>query len=193
MDPRRILILDGHPDPQADRFCHALAKAYGEGAAHAGHVVHRISLSELDFPALASRMEWEEGTPCPAIKAFQDELVWAQHLVVIYPLWLGSMPARLKALFEQAFRPDFGFGGKAASPGAGQLKGRSARIIVTMGMPGVIFRTVFFSHSLMAFRRGMLALLGFGPIRGTVIGGVETRKDRDRLLGRMAAMGVRAA
>lgn len=193
MDPRRILILDGHPDPHPDRFCHALAKAYCEGAAQAGHVVHRLSLAEMDFPSLACRAEWEGETPCPAIRGFQDELVWAQHLVVIYPLWLGSMPARLKALFEQAFRPDFAFGGKAAAPGAGRLKGRSVRIVVTMGMPALIYRTVFFSHSLMAFRRGMLALLGFKPIRDTVIGGVETRKDRERLIARMAAMGARAA
>lgn len=193
MDPRRILILDGHPDSHPERFCHALANAYCEGAAQAGHVVHRVSLSEMEFPSLGSRTEWEAEAPCPAVRAFQEEVTWAQHLVVIYPLWLGSMPARLKALFEQAFRPDFAFGGKAAAPGAGRLKGRSARIVVTMGMPALIYRTVFLSHSLMAFRRSMLALLGFGPLRDTVIGGVETRSDRARLLRRMAAMGARAA
>lgn len=193
MGGRRILILDGHPDPDPGRYCHALASAYARGAAGAGHVIHRVNLAELDFPVLASRRDWESETPCPAIVALQDELTWAEHVVIIYPLWLGSAPARLKALLEQAFRPAFAFGGQAAAPGAGRLKGRSARIVVTMGMPGLIYRTVFFGHSLKALKRGVLALVGFGPVRDTVLGGIETRRDREGLLKRMAAMGARAA
>lgn len=193
MGSRRILILDGHPDPRPARLCHALAAAYGQGAASAGHVVHRLSLSELEFPFLASRQDWEDASPCEPVRAVQDELVWAEHLVIIYPLWLGSMPARLKALFEQVFRPDFAFGGKGVAPGGGRLKGRSVRIIVTMGMPALIYRIVFLSHSLEALKSGILAFVGFGPVRSTILGGVESRSDRSRLLKRVAAMGARAA
>lgn len=193
MGRRRILILDGHPDPHPGRYGHALAAAYARGAAGAGHVIHRVNLAEMDFPVLASRHDWEAEMPCPAILAFQDELAWAEHVVIIYPLWLGSAPARLKALLEQAFRPAFAFGGQPAAVGAGRLKGRSARIVVTMGMPALLYRTVFFSHSLQALKRGVLALVGFGPIRDTVLGGVESRHDREGLLKRLAAMGARAA
>lgn len=193
MGRRRILILDGHPDPDPGRYCHALAAAYARGAAGAGHVIHRVNLAEMEFPVLASRHDWESEMPCAAILAFQDELAWAEHLVIIYPLWLGAMPARLKALLEQAFRPAFAFGGEAAAPGAGRLKGRSARVIVTMGMPALIYRTVFFGHSLKALKRGVLALVGFGPVRDTVLGGIETRRDHEGLLKRLAAMGARAA
>ncbi|MFN3559147.1 MAG: NAD(P)H-dependent oxidoreductase [Brevundimonas sp.] len=193
MSLRRILILDGHPDPDPARYGHALATAYARGAAGADHDVHRVNLAELDFPFLASRYDWQCEMPCAAILALQDELAWAEHLVIIYPLWLGAMPARLKALFEQAFRPAFAFGGEAATPGAGRLKGRSARIVVTMGMPALIYRTVFFGHSLKALKSGALALVGFSPVRDTVLGGIETRRDHEGLLKRMAAMGARAA
>jgi putative NADPH-quinone reductase len=190
---RRILILDGHPDPDPGRYCHALAGAYARGAVGAGHVIHRVDLAELDFPVLASRHDWESETPCAAIVALQGDLAWAEHVVIIYPLWLGSAPARLKALLEQVFRPGYAFDGKAAGPGAGRLKGRSVRIIVTMGMPALIYRTVFLSHSLKALKRGVLGLVGFGPIRDTVLGGIETRGDREALLERLAGMGARAA
>lgn len=193
MERRRILILDGHPDPDPGRYCHALAAAYARGGAAAGHVVHRLNLSEMEFPFLITRGDWESGMPPSVVLALQDELAWAEHLVIIYPLWLGGMPARLKALFEQAFRPAFAFGGKAVTPGGGRLKGRSARIVVTMGMPGLIYRTVFFAHSLKALKGGILALVGFGPIRETVLGGIESRRDRDRLLERLAQMGESAA
>jgi putative NADPH-quinone reductase len=190
---RRVLVLDGHPDPDPCRYGHALAAAYARGAANAGHVVHRVDLSEMDFPVLATREDWESATPCQTVQAFQTELTWAEHLVIIYPLWLGGMPARLKALFEQGFRPDFAFGGTKVTPGGGRMKGRSVRIIVTMGMPGLVFRTVFFAHSLEALKRSILALVGFGPVRDTVLGGIETRRDRDRLLERIEDMGTRAA
>ena len=189
---RRILVLDGHPDADPGRYCHAIADSYVRGAVSAGHVVHRMGLAELDFSFLSTRSDWEAGSPTPAIHAVQDELTWAEHVVIIYPLWLGAMPARLKALLEQAFRPAFAFGGTKAAPGAGRLKGRSARIIVTMGMPGFIYRTVFLSHSLGALKRGILALVGFGPIRDTVIGGVETRSDRGAVLKRISDLGSRA-
>ncbi|MDI1326158.1 MAG: NAD(P)H-dependent oxidoreductase [Brevundimonas sp.] len=191
---RRILILDGHPDPDPARYCHALAASYAQGAVGVGHVVHRTNLSDLDFPVLRSRSDWEDGPTPAAILALQDQLDWAEHVVIIYPLWLGDMPARLKALLEQAFRPAFAFGGKTVSPGGGKLKGRSARIVVTMGMPAAAYRIFYLAHSLRSLKRNVLALVGIGPIRDTIIGGVETRSDasRKRYLAQLRTMGARA-
>lgn len=190
--PRRILVLDGHPDPDPARFGHALADAYARGALDAGHEVRRLQLSAMDFPTLAGRADWEDAAPPAGVRAVQDDIAWAEHLVLIYPLWLGGMPARLKALLEQTFRPAFAFGGKAAAPGGGRLRGRSARIIVTMGMPAPVFRVFYLGHSLAALRRSILALVGFGPIRDTVLGGIEIRRDREAILRRMEKLGARA-
>lgn len=192
---RRILILDGHPDPDPARYCHALAASYAQGAAGIGHVVHRTNLSDLDFPVLRSRNDWEEGPTPAAVLALQDQLAWAEHIVIIYPLWLGEMPARLKALLEQAFRPAFAFGGKTVSPGGGKLKGRSARIIITMGMPAAAYRVFYLAHSLRSLKRNILALVGIGPVRDTIIGAVETRSDasRKRCLAQIRKMGAGAA
>ena len=192
---RRILILDGHPDPDPARYCHALAASYAQGAAAIGHVVHRTNLSDLDFPILLSRDDWEEGQTPAAILSLQDQLAWAEHIVIIYPLWLGEMPARLKALLEQAFRPAFAFGSKTVAPGGGKLKGRSARIIVTMGMPAAVYRAFYLAHSLRSLKRNVLALVGIGPIRDTILGAVETRSDasRKRCLADVRKMGAGAA
>ncbi|MEZ5507060.1 MAG: NAD(P)H-dependent oxidoreductase [Gammaproteobacteria bacterium] len=32
----------------------------------------------------------------PDLQTFQDSIVWAQHLVVVAPVWWGGLPARLK-------------------------------------------------------------------------------------------------
>ncbi|MCA3699737.1 MAG: NAD(P)H-dependent oxidoreductase [Brevundimonas sp.] len=178
----RVLILDGHPDADEARFCHALADAYASGAKAAGHEVRRTRLCDLEFPDLMRRDDWESAPAPPVITVVQQDIAWAQHLVILYPLWLGGMPARLKALFEQTFRPGFAFGQRERSIGDGRLKGRSARVIVTMGMPAVIYRGFYFSHSLQALKRNILSFVGIGPTRSSIVGNVEGL-DETRLKG----------
>jgi len=57
----RVFIIDGHPDPSRERFCHAGAKAYGDAAEKAGHAVERLTHSGMDIFFLCSKAEWEEG------------------------------------------------------------------------------------------------------------------------------------
>lgn len=190
----RILILDGHPDANPARFCHALADAYASGAIAGGHEVRRIRLCDLDFPTLTRRADWEGSVAPDAVATVQADITWAGHIVILYPLWLGSMPARLKALFEQTFRPGYAFGQGERSIGDGRLKGRSARIIVTMGMPAAFFRGFYLSHSLEAFRRNILAFVGIGPARSSLVGNVEGLDDAAlrRWLDRVAGLGRQA-
>ena len=70
----RILIIDGHPDPDRARFVHALADAYADGAA-LRHEVRRIDLAGLDIPLIRSQSEWMETAPPPARRmAFMSAL-----------------------------------------------------------------------------------------------------------------------
>jgi putative NADPH-quinone reductase len=169
---RRIAIIDGHPDPNTARFCHALADAYGDGAVAAGHEVRQLTLAELDIPVLRTRRDWEEGIPAADVQAVQEAIQWCDHLVIVYPLWLGSMPALLKALLEQVMRPGFAIG-KELGTSAGLLKGKTARIIVTMGMPALVYRWFFGAHSLKSLERNILKFVGIKPIAETLIGNVE--------------------
>jgi hypothetical protein len=61
----RITIIDGHPDPAKERFCHAIASAYAAGAAQSGHEVRTVAIAELDVPFLRSQQEGTH-TPLPA-------------------------------------------------------------------------------------------------------------------------------
>ena len=171
---RRIAIIDGHPDPDRSRFGHALAQAYEAGAHEAGHEVQRITVATLDFPLLRTAADFRTATPSPAIRGCQETLAWAQHWVILYPLWLGSMPALLKGFFEQVCRPGFAIG-EARGRGLPRklLSGRSARVIVTMGMPSFFYRWYYRAHSLKSLERNILAFVGVSPVRAMVIGTVE--------------------
>lgn len=189
----RITIIDGHPDPGEGRFIHSLADAYGSGATAAGHHIRRISVASLEFPLVRTQSEWEHGVVPPDIERAQTAIMEAEHLVILYPLWLGDMPALLKAFLEQVARPTFAFRYREKGFPEKLLRGRSARIIVTMGMPAILYRLVYRSHSLKSLERNILGFTGVKPTRHSIIGSIAHRGQRVRWLKRVEALGRRAA
>ena len=192
---RRIAIIDGHPDPRSARFVHALADAYADGARAGGHEVAMLRLGSLDFPLLHSAEDFNGREPPAAIRTCQSTLAWADHWVILYPLWLGAMPALLKGFFEQVMRPGFAF---AAAKKRGLprklLKGKSARIVVTMGMPALFYRWYFRAHSLKSLERNILAFCGVAPVHASVVGMVEglSKAQREAWLEKLRGLGTKA-
>ena len=193
---RHILVVVGHPDPSPDRLCRGLATAYAEGAEQAGHEVRQIDLARLEFPLLRTEQEFEHGTIPDGLKEAAEAVVWAQHIVLVFPLWLGTMPAMLKAFLEQVMRPGTAFAYPAKGGGFAKslLQGRSARLVVTMGMPAPVYRIWFLSHGIAGMRRGILNFVGIKPVRETLFGMVATASDAKRAnwLKQMHRLGERA-
>jgi len=192
---KRIAIIQGHPDARGNHLGHALAQAYAQGAEQAGNEIRFIDVAALQFSLLHTKEEWETGAPPEAIREAQRTISWADHLVLFYPLWLGSMPALLKGFLEQVFRPQFAIakpeGGKM---GKKLLKGKSARIVVTMGMPAFVYRWYFGAHSLKSLERNILGFSGVGPIKASLFGLIEASSSatRERWLAKMRALGSKA-
>jgi putative NADPH-quinone reductase len=178
MDKKHILIIQGHPDASESHLCHALAANYESGALESGHVVRMINVATLDFPLLRSQKEFEKADVPASLKPLQDDVVWAEHIVVFFPLWAGDMPALLKGFFEQLFRPAF-TGASVSAFGKKLLSGRSARVVVTMGMPALIYRWYFRAHSVKSLERNLLGIVGIAPVHETLIGLTANLKPDD--------------
>jgi putative NADPH-quinone reductase len=105
------------------------------------------------------------------------------------------MPALLKGFLEQVARPGFAI---AESRSGGMptklLTGRSARLVVTMGMPALVYRWYFRAHSLKALERNILGFAGIAPIRETLVGSVDglSEAQRQKWLGKLESLGRRA-
>ena len=196
MMSKRILLIQGHPDAVQSHLCHALASSYAEGAEEAGDIVHRVNLAGLDFPLLRSQQDWEQGVVPASLKPAQDDIAWAEHIVFFFPLWLGDMPALLKGFLEQVARPGFAFTREEGGNPFGEkgLKGRSARVVVTMGMPALVYRWYFRAHSVKSLERNILGFLGIAPVHETLIGltGGMAAADAARWLGKLKRLGQRA-
>lgn len=190
---RTILVINGHPDAGHGHLGDALVDAYVAAAREAGHEVDIVQVAALQFPLLHSKEDWEKGAPCADIAAAQQRIAAADHLLFVYPLWLGSMPALLKGFLEQVLRPGFAFGAvENGSKWQKKLKGKTARVVITMGMPALAFRWFYGAHSLKSLQRNILAFCGIGPVKSTLIGLVETKAANHRLkaLRKLARLGA---
>jgi putative NADPH-quinone reductase len=177
MTMRKIVIIVGHS--QKDTFCEVLATAYRNSARAGGHEARMYVLSKMLFdPVLYEGFSKVQPLE-PDLKAAHDAIFGADHLVFVVPLWLGDMPAILKGFLERVFQPDLV---EPARNGAfiKLLKGKSARVVVTMGMPGLVYRWYFGSHAVKLLKRNILGFLGASPIRSEVIGNIAGLGDAGR-------------
>jgi len=133
----RIAVINGHPDPRPERFCAALAGAYAQGARSAGLEVRELVTGAGDI------------SPESAFQA----LDWANHFVVVFPMWLDRPPAPLQAFFA-------GWARHVVEGGYIEPPARTARLVVTMGMPAFAHRRQSEAISLPGIYRADISYIG---------------------------------
>ncbi len=192
--PKKITIIQGHPDSTARHFGHELADAYARGAMAEGHEVRRIEVAQLDFPILRNQVDWNSGSPPDTLYPSQEAIAWADHIVLVFPLWLGTMPALVKAFLEQVLRPGFALVYRGHRFPQKRLVGKSARVVVTMGMPAFWYRWFFRAHGVRGLERSILGFCGIKPVRESLVGLMEATDAtaREKWLGEMEKLGRQA-
>lgn len=173
---KRILIIVGHPNN--DSFCGALAESYRRGAEAAGAETRLLRLAELKFDPVLHRGYGEVQELEPDLVRAQSDIAWAEHLVVVFPVWWGTMPALLKGFLDRTLLPGFAFKYRKDSPFWDRLlAGRSARMIVTLDAP-VLYNLIVNRNSAQnAMKRSILRFCGFKPVRTTSIGSVRNLNE----------------
>ncbi|MGG1615285.1 NAD(P)H-dependent oxidoreductase [Paenibacillus sp. NRS-1782] len=176
---KKILVIQGNP--VVGSYGEALAQSYVKGAEAAGAEVRLLQLSALDFnPNLLGGYRNKLPLEPDLIKA-QESMKWAEHLVFVFPIWWGSLPALMKGFIDRTFMPGFAFKyQKGKSLPDKLLKGRTARLITTMDGPGWYYR--FFQgqpvHRMM--KDSTLHLCGVKPVRSTAIDLMNKKTDQQR-------------
>lgn len=187
---KKILIIQGHPDKES--YCYSLAEAYEKGAIASGAQVKVIKTGELDFnPNLAfgyrKRMSLE-----PCLEQAQESILWAEHIVMVFPVWWGMVPAVLKGFLDRVFLPGFAFQKRVDSLWWDKLlKGRTARIISTMDQPAWYYRLIYNMPSNNAIKKLTLEFCGIKPVKTTNIGPLKHSKEnfRKKWLDKVEALG----
>lgn len=152
-----VLIVFAHPDPRSLNA--ALRDVAVDELESAGHEVRvsdlyamgwKSKIDRQDFPTLpagerlkpatASRHAFTTDTLTDDVKAEIEKLLWADMLILQFPLWWFAMPAILKGWVDRVYAYGFAYGVGEHSDtrwgdryGEGRLSGKRAMLIVTAG------------------------------------------------------------
>ena len=132
---KKIFIWVAHPNPTS--LCASLADNYQAAAQTTGAEIRRMNLSEMTFNTdTFEGYTGDQTALAPDLKTWQDNMIWADHILLVHPYWWASMPSKAKAVLDQALLPGFGF--KYHEKGMGWdklLKGRTGDAIITSDTP----------------------------------------------------------
>lgn len=129
----KTLLINANP--KVHSFSLELANAYEAGASQTAQI-RRFNLSDMAFnPSLDTGYDAIQPLE-PCLKEFQDAVLWADHIVIVSPIWWGGLPAKFKGLLDRTFLPGATFKFEADNPEPVQLlAGKTAHLVLTMDAP----------------------------------------------------------
>ena len=167
MPSQKILILSGHPGETS--LSKSLCQAYMDAAQAQGHEVRFHDLSEMSFDMDYGQGGYENTKALePDLDGFLSDVEWANHVVMATPLWWGSIPAKLKGLFDRALLPGRTFDTRKTSfMGLPEpmLKGKTARVLLTSDTPSVFLRLFYGNAVKKMISRQILGFVGITPTK----------------------------
>jgi NAD(P)H dehydrogenase (quinone) len=160
---KRVLVVHVHPEPAS---LNGALKDAAVRALHAlGHEVIVSDLYAMGFKAVADAQDFAQrvdperlyyasesehaldtGTQRADVAEEQRKLLWADAVILQFPLWWFGPPAMLKGWIDRVFVRGFAYGVRAPGEsiatlryGEGLLLGRRAMVSVTTGAPHAHF------------------------------------------------------
>ncbi|MCL2468554.1 MAG: NAD(P)H-dependent oxidoreductase [Micrococcales bacterium] len=184
---RHVLVVLGHPDSSS--YCAALADAYAAGLDADRYEVEVLRLGELDFDPVL-RFGYRKRMPAdPVIERSQELVTWADHIVLVFPVWWSQMPGLLKGWVDRVFVAGFGYkmnGLRAVK----LLRGRTATLVLTAQEPALLI-----GSTVRLVRRHVLGLCGIKTTQVRTCGLMTTSRDtperRERFLSKVGAAAAR--
>jgi putative NADPH-quinone reductase len=117
----------------------------------------------------------------PELKQAQENILWCEKWVIIYPVWWGSVPAILKGYLDRVLWKGFAFRYHAKDPLWDKLlKGREAEIISTCDSPAWYLWWQYRNSDINMVKQAVLKFCGVSPVKTTRIGRVRYLTDAQR-------------
>lgn len=175
---KKILIINGHPYQKS--LCASLAESYLQGAKEGNYEVKMIHLSQLKFDPILHKGYLEIQELEEDLKSVQQDILWAQHLVFVYPIWWGSVPALLKGFLDRVFLPGFAFKYHKGSPWWDRLlKGRTGRLIITTDAPWWWNKFMYSDPAIKMMKKAVLEFCGVSSVKVTQLDEIKNKAPKD--------------
>ncbi len=174
---KKIYIFLGQEDK--DTTCGMLADAYQKGAQEHGHEVRRTNIGDLKFDPILHKGYKVIQELEPDLKKVQEDIRWADHVVMIYPTWWSAMPAIMKGMFDRLWLPGFAFHFHPHLGWDKLLKGKSGTVITTMDS-WPLGEKILFGDSTTEIVNAILKFAGITPVHVHKIGMLKHVTDEQK-------------
>lgn len=186
---KKVLVILGHPSVKS--FNKAIFDCYIKSSLAAGNQVRGLELGKLNFDVVSRNPRARDKKLEPDLQKAQKDILWSEHLVFIYPIWWGNLPALLKGFIDRVFIS--GFSHRYLSNGGYEklLGGRSAHLIVTMDAPS-FFESIYLHGAATnrVMKQATLEFCGIKPVKITRIGQLRKKDqdEREKILQKIAGL-----
>ena len=169
---RKIVVINGHPSVTS--FNHALVQAYVDSAAQQGIWVDVIEIGQLNFdPNLKYGYEKRMNLEPDLVEAW-EKIMAADHLVWIFPVWWGGLPAITKGFIDRIFLPSMAFRYDDKSNRIrGHLQNKTARIVTTLDQSGWTYKWYFGEPSTRQLKQATLQFCGIKKVKTHYMGSIR--------------------
>jgi putative NADPH-quinone reductase len=181
---RKILVVNGHPYKES--YCSALYRAV-LGAIDTGRCeVRTIDLGACKFDPVL-RMGYSHRMPeDDEIRYSQESVTWAEHIILIYPIWFHSFPSLLKGWLDRVFTPKFAYNMHGIHVEK-HLTGRTCHLIMTGDSPA-LYNRVIPNSPIRLMKLHIMGMFGIKTTRVNILGRAsadDNQQDRERFLARV--------
>lgn len=170
----KVFILNGNSEKES--LSKSICAAYEEGAKKAGHIVTVLHIGDMQFDPILHEGHHIIQALEPDLVKFQENILAAKHIVIVYPTWWGGLPAILKGLFDRSFYTGFAYQYHEKDPFWDKLlKGRSAQIITTIDAPKFWYWFAYRSAGNNMLKRAILQFCGINPVKTKLLCNIRNK------------------
>ena len=185
----KTLIVYYHPHEGS--FCSAIRDAVISGLNTGGYEYKVIDLEKDCFDPVMHERDLgafvkagrigEDGLDGidPLVRLYMNHLKWAEHLVMIFPIWWMTAPAMTKGFIDKVIFPAIAYDmdkGRLVS----RLAIRKVTIITTMNTPADIYKDMFNNCIEGSLIKGTFRQIGIEDVRWISLNGVKQATQDQR-------------
>ena len=178
----KTLIVFNHP--YAGSYCSAIKDAVEAGLKAGRRPARTINLDDDGFdPVMRSKdlrafakagkaVEDALDDVDPMVMEYKRDLEWAEHLVMIFPIWWMTSPAMTKGFIDKVIFPAVAYNmekGRLVS----RIPVRKVTVITTMNTPADIYKDMFDNSIEGSLIKGTFRQIGIEDIEWVSLNGVK--------------------
>ncbi|MFS0598173.1 NAD(P)H-dependent oxidoreductase [Peribacillus frigoritolerans] len=114
----------------------------------------------------------------PQFEKYRNQIIWADKIVFVYPIWWGRPPAMLMGYIDQLFSANFAYRDKKGLFPEGLLKGKSVVCVSTMKGPAKYPLLWLNDAHKILMKRALFNFVGIKKVKFFEFGNMESPKGK---------------